>query len=95
MTAEKRAFDTFSRDDVLRDWTWKGNPLSEEQVLALKTEAETFSKSFLWKVLQAELQWFAIKTLIEKGKSVEDLDRTRMFGNIVQEISRKIADMSK
>jgi hypothetical protein len=88
-------FDTFSTDDILKDWHWKGNRLSDEQIYALKEHAKTFATSTLWKVLKAELQWYALKSLVEKGKDENDIRFARAFGNIVQQIDSKLMEMSK
>lgn len=87
---KKCAFDTFTSDDLLRDGKWKGNQLSPEQITTLSDEAKAFKQSFLWKVLKSELQWFALKSLIEKGETGEDIRFARTFGNVVQEVEKAI-----
>ena len=83
----------YSEPDLLRNGTWKGNPLTPEQLEGLAAEATQFQKSFLWKVLKGELQHFAIKTLMEKGETAEDIRIARVFGNIVQQIDLKLNEI--
>ena len=92
---KKTAFETFSADDLLREWHWKGNPLSPEAISTLQSEAEAFKGSLLWKVLKAELQWFALKSLLERGSDAEDIRIARIFGNIVQVVETKLDTMHK
>ena len=90
-------FDTFSKDDVLREENgvvkWKGNELPAETLATLKQEAQAFSKSLLWKILKAELQWYAMKSLITEGKEVEDIRVARAFGNIVNVVDEKLKSL--
>ena len=99
MVAEKRkkksAFETFSSDDVLRGNRWKGQVMPNEFLGALKEEAVTLKHSQLWKVLKAELQWFAVKSLMEKGVDGEDIRIVRIFGNVVQVIDAKLEELGK
>lgn len=89
-----KVFDTFSKDDILKvvegRISWKGNPLSDEDVALLKGQVAEFKNSFLWKVLKAELQWFAIKSLMEQGKTAEDLRFARLMGNLVRIVDEKL-----
>ena len=91
---EKSAFETFSSDDVLRDGKWRGQTMPPEFLLGIKEEAINFQHSQLWKVLKAELQWFAIKSLIEEGKDGEDIRIARIFGNVVQVIDKKLSNIA-
>src|SRR3990167_11025683 len=99
MVAEKRkkksAFETFSSDDVLSGNRWKGQVMPNEFLAAIKEEALALKHSQLWKVLKAELQWFAIKSLMEKGTDGEDIRVARIFGNVVQVIDSKLESLSK
>lgn len=92
---KKSAFENFSSDDLLRGNKWKGKEFPPEVLGMIKAEAATFKQGQLWKVLKAELQWFALKSLIEQGKDSEDIRVARAFGNIVQEIDRKLDDLAK
>lgn len=93
------AFSTFSKDDILREEEgtlyWKGNKLPESSIEMLKQESATLRDSLLWKILKAELEWFALKSLIEGGESVEDIRIARIFGNIVREIDLRIKKLAK
>ena len=91
----KSVFDTFSADDLLRGNKWRGQELPPETLAALNEQAKQLSESTLWKILKAELQWFAIKSLMEAGKDEQDIRIARIFGNVVQTIDAKLKDMSK
>lgn len=92
---KKTAFDTFSADDLLRGNTWKGQDLPAETMAALQEQARNLANSTLWKILRSELQWFAIKSLVEQGKDENDIRIARIFGNIVQTIDTKLQNLSK
>ena len=92
---KKGAFETFSSDDLFKGGTWKGQKMPVEFLAAIKEEAATFKGSQLWKVLKAELQWFAIKSLMEKGTDAEDIRIARIFGNIVQVVDGKLDELAK
>ncbi len=92
---KKGAFETFSVDDVLRGNRWRGQEVPTELLLSLKGEAAALKQSQLWKVLKAELQWFAIKSLMEEGKDGEDIRIARIFGNVVQQIDKKLDELAK
>ena len=83
-------FDTFSSDDLLRGNKWKGQELPPEVLSTLKEQADQLKDSLLWKVLKAELQWFALTSLMEKGETAEDLRHAKLFGTLVQELDKKI-----
>ena len=89
------AFESFSSDDLLRENRWKGQTVPLEFLVALKEEAVNLKQSQLWKVLKAELQWFAIKSLMEKGETAEDIRIARIFGNVVQVIDKKLDELAK
>lgn len=94
-----KLFDTFSTDDILKAVDgkvfWKGKPLSDEELGHLKGQAAEFEKSLLWKVLKSELQWFAIKNVLEKGKTAEDLRFAQLMGNLTDVIEKKLNTLSK
>lgn len=89
-----KSFDTFSKDDILRQEDgvilWKGSPLTEEVVADIKDQARSFASSQLWKILKADLQWFAIKTLMEKGQTADDLRFAQLVGKIVNQIDERL-----
>lgn len=89
-----KSFDTFSKDDILREENgtllWKGNPLTAEVVEDIKSQAHEFRASLLWKILKADLQWFAIKTLMEQGKTADDLRFAQLMGRLVSEIDKRL-----
>jgi len=91
---QKSVFETFSIEDVLRGNRWKGQTMPDEFLVALKEEAAVLKSSQLWKVLKAELQWFAIKSLMENGKDADDIRIARVFGNVVQVIDAKLEDLA-
>ena len=91
----KKAFENFSSDDLFKGNRWKGQVMPDEFLAAIKEEAASFKQSQLWKVLKAELQWFAIKSLMEKGTDGEDIRIARVFGNIVQVIDSKLDSLGK
>ena len=92
---EQGIFDTFSVDDILVEWTWKGKPLSDENIAMLKEQAKTLQTSFLWKVLKSEVQWFAVKSLLEKGKVAEDIKGAQLLGLFTMVIDAKLNKMGE
>ena len=86
-------FDTFTKDDILREGKWKGQELDEATLGELKNQAEALSKSLLWKILKAELQWYAVSSLLKGGEQGEDIRVARAFGNIVNVIDEKLKSM--
>lgn len=92
---DKNVFETFSPDDLLRGNKWRGVELPAETMGSLKDQAAQLYGSTLWKILKAELEWFAIKSLMENGKNEEDIRIARIFGNVVQVVDKKLSDMSK
>lgn len=95
MAKKAGVFDTFSSSDLLRDGKWKGTPLTEEVISSIREEAQAFKSSQIWKILKAELQWFAIKSLLEGGKDGEDIRIARAFGNIITVIDDKLNELGK
>lgn len=83
----------FTTDDILKDWMWKGKPLPPETIQELRDAATAFQSSTLWKILKSEVEWFAAKTLIEKGETADDIRFTRLLGNMVQVMDKKLAEM--
>jgi len=92
---KQSAFENFSSDDLLKGNRWKGQVMPDEFLAAIKEEAATFKSSQLWKVLKAEAQWFAIKSLLEKGESGDDIRFARAIGNVVQVFDEKLEQLSK
>lgn len=88
-------FDTLSAEDILADWKWKGHPLSKEQIESLRAQARALTQSLLWKILTSEVQWLAIKTLLEKGKEANDLRAAQLLGLMVKTMDDKLKEMSK
>ena len=93
----KDVFHTISPEDILKTkgdtWEWRGKELGPEMTEMLKTEAKAFSQSTLWKILKAELQWQAAKTLLEKGETGIDIRIAQIQGYITKVIDDKLADM--
>lgn len=93
-----KVFDTFSKDDILRPdenggLLWKGQPLTAEVIADIRAQARQLQSSLLWKILKADLQWFAIKTLMEKGTTADDLRFAQLVGKIVNQIDEKLATL--
>lgn len=90
-------FHTISPEDILRIkgkmWTWKDKELTDEMVSTLKAQAQNFVDSTLWKVLKAELQWSAAKTLLEKGSSETDVRIAQIQGYLTKVIDDKLKEM--
>lgn len=94
----KDVFHTISSEDILKVdkngvWFWKGKELSSEMVEKLQSEAKYFSDSTLWKVLKAELQYSATKTLLEKGNSATDIRIAQIQGYLTKVIDDKLQSM--
>ena len=74
-------------------WFWKGKELGPEMVEKLQTEAKYFADSTLWKILKAELQYSAAKTLLEKGNSATDIRIAQIQGYLTKVIDDKLQSM--
>lgn len=95
----RNVFHALTKEDFLLikgdKWEWKGKEMSGETIGVLKAQAKTFSESTLWKVLKAELQWVAAKTLLEKGTTETDLRIAQVTGYLTTVIDNKIKEMSE
>lgn len=69
---------------------WKGKQMPLEMVANVTAQAKAFGESTLWKVLKAELQWHAIKTLLEKGTSSNDIRAAQLLGYLTQVVDDKL-----
>lgn len=90
-------FNTVTSDDILRikapnAWEHKGENLTEGQVNALRTEAEHFRDSGLWKILRSELLWQA-KLGYTKAKGEADLVAVKVLEHLVRVIDEKLEKM--
>ena len=83
-------FDTFTSEDILRGNKWKGPELTPDMLTTKKEQAEQLKDSLLWKVLKAELQWFALTSLMEKGETADDLRHAKLFGTLIQVLDQKL-----
>lgn len=94
----KDVFHTLTADDVLltgKQWKWKGRDLTVDEIAILREQALSFSTSTLWKVLKSELQWQAIKTLIEKGEDGSDIRVAQIVGYITQVMDQKLQHIAE
>lgn len=91
----KNVFHTISKEDVLRGNTWKGKELDSETLAVIKSQAASFKESTLWKVLKAELQWSAAKTLLERGATETDIRVAQIQGYLTQVVDNKLDDLTK
>ena len=94
----KDVFHTISPEDILvvnkkGVWFLKGKELGPEMVEKLQSEAKYFSESVLWKVLKAELQYSATKTLLEKGNSATDIRIAQIQGYLTKVVDEKLQSM--
>lgn len=92
-------FNTITKEDILsikgpNVWEHRGSPLTEGQVNALRTEAEGFRESGLWKILRAELLWLAKKGY-SKSQGESDLVAVKMLELLVRTLDEKLEDMTK
>lgn len=92
-------FNTVTEDDILRikslnTWEHKGKELTEGQVKALRSEAEMFSKSGLWKILKSELLWLAHQSGYVKSKTEEDQVAAKLLEYLVDVIDTKLNKMT-
>lgn len=76
--AVKRLFNTIGPDDILKitesgHWLWQGKPLSEANRTLLKAEVEQYRKSFLAKVIDAELKYQANRRMFINSATELDL----------------------
>ena len=92
-------FHTLTKEDFLSikgdKWEGKGKEISGEMVGTLRAQAKAFSESTLWKVLKSEIQWVAIKSLLEKGTTSNDLRYAQLMGHLTMIVDAKLSEMSK
>lgn len=91
-------FNTITKEDILQMkapgvWTWKGNPLPAETIVALKEQATSFSNGMLWKILKSELLYLAQQRGLVKSKTEADLIASKLIIQLTQEIDKKLAEM--
>lgn len=95
----KDVFNTITKEDILSvskgKWIWKGKELSDDMIGNIQLQAKSFSNSTLWKVLKAELEWHAVKTLMEKGKDESDIRAAQLLGYLTQVIDKKLSTISE
>lgn len=96
----KEVFHTISAEDILTvspdgKWFHKGKELDVETIAVLKAQAEGLAESRLWKILKAEIQWLAVKTLMESGKSESDIRVAQILGYLTRVIDEKLHSMSE
>lgn len=94
----KDVFHAISPEDILAIdkkgvWFLKGKELGPEMVEKLQSEAKYFADSTLWKVLKAELQWSASKTLLEKGNNATDIRIAQIQGYLTKVVDEKLQSM--
>src|SRR3990167_3451765 len=81
--AIKDLFNTIGAEDILRDengvWFLEDKPLNEGQKKLLISEANVFTKTLLWRVLQADVRWQANKAMFEKAQTTEDLTAGKLW----------------
>lgn len=54
-------------------WYYKGELMRPEDIGALKEEAKAFLQSNLWKVIQAEADYFAFDAIVNKAVNDSDI----------------------
>ena len=73
----KQLYNTIGPDDILRekdgDWLLKGKPITNETKKMIIAEAQIFSKSKLWKILQDDIRYKSNKLMFERSKTENDL----------------------
>jgi len=91
-------FNTITEEDILKIkapgvWEHKSKLLSPGQVKALKSEAQLFKESGLWKILFAELQWLAYKRGYVESKTEADLIAGKLLTYLTNVINTKLNRM--
>lgn len=92
-------FNTITEDDILKIkapnvWTHKGKSLTEGQVNALRSEAQLFRESGLWKILKAELLYLAHQSGYVKSKTEADQVAAKLLEYLVDTMQTKLDKMS-
>lgn len=91
----KDVFHTISKEDILRGNKWKGKELDENTLQQIRIQAANFKESTLWRVLKAELEWSAAKSLLEHGSSEVDIRVAQIQGYLTKVIDDKLEDLTK
>lgn len=77
-------FNGVTEEDILNvksknQITFKGKPLSKEQVEQLKNDAIAIQGSALWKLMSNDMKYLANKRMFETGETETDL----IFGRVM------------
>src|SRR3990167_6891150 len=94
----KHLFNTIGAEDILRDengiWYLEDKPLNEGQKKLLISEANVFTKTLLWKVLQDDVRWQANQAMFLKAKSIEDLVAGKLFLYVLDCFETRLKSMA-
>ncbi len=98
--AVKQLFNTISEDDILSEgpdgrWLFEGDFLPNEVRKLLQAEAKQLLGTRLWKVLKADIQYKANKSMFEKSRSIEDLIAGKLWLYTLDTIETRLKRMEK
>jgi hypothetical protein len=96
----KDVFNTITEDDILKIkspeiWYCKGKELTPGQVKALRSEADSFYNSGLWKILRSELLWHAHQNGYVKSKTEADQIAGKLLEYLTNVVDSKLKIMSQ
>ena len=99
-------FNAVTKDDLLRierssdprigeKWYHKGQEIPEGNRKVMKEEAEALQKSVLWKILKAELLYWAHKKGNIEAVTTDDIIAAKLMQYTVDVIESKLKDMKR
>ncbi len=96
--AVSHLFSTVGENDILRheqgQWLHEGRILTEEEIKQIQSEAATFRKFHLYKILNAEVKYHAAYKMYYKSQTVDDLIAGKMIEYVWDIIKTKLKKLS-
>lgn len=73
----KDLYNTIGANDILQEkdgaWYFEGKQLPDGIAKGISSEASTFLKTSLWRVMQADVKYQANKAMFEKAQTKDDI----------------------
>lgn len=93
-------FNLPTADDLLKiysptKWEYKGNELPEANIFELKTQAQKFLDSELWKILKGAMMHDAQQRALNMSKTESDIVGAKMEVYLLNEIEKVLKHMTQ
>lgn len=97
--AVKHLYNTIGADDILKEengtWLFENKPLANEIKQIIISEAQIFTKSKLWRILQDDIRYRANQMMFEKSKTEQDLIAGKLWLFTLDSINTRLKSLSK